>query len=277
MGRLDGSISIVTGAARGIGLACAHALAERGPLLAVDLHERQLDEAVEALRARGVDAQAMACDLSEPGAIEAIANRVDEADGLAALAHAAALSGSMADARRILEVNLTATARLVDALEPHLLEGSAAVLIASQAAYFVGPAVGPEGEALLAEPLRPHLYARLAEELGALATASQGAYGISKRGVQLLAVSRAPAWGARGARIVSVSPGIIDTEMGGVEFEANTAAMQKIVDSTPVGARRGRANEIAAAVAFLCSEAASFVSGVDLLVDGGSTHQIRRD
>jgi len=94
--------------------------------------------------------------------------------------------------------------------------------------------------------------------------------------VQRLAVARAPAWGARDARLVSLSPGVIDTEMGRSELAAQTAAMESIIAATPVGKRMGRAAEIASVVAFLCSDAASFVSGVDLLVDGGSTNQLLR-
>ena len=77
---------------------------------------------------------------------------------------------------------------------------------------------------------------------------------------------------ARGGRIVSLSPGITDTHMGNAELEENKAAVETLIANTPVGARQGRPQEIAAVAAFVCSEAASFMTGVDLLVDGGSTH-----
>jgi NAD(P)-dependent dehydrogenase (short-subunit alcohol dehydrogenase family) len=72
---------------------------------------------------------------------------------------------------------------------------------------------------------------------------------------------------------VSLSPGIIDTGMANLELEANREAMSDILEKTPIGRRMGSPEEIAEVVAFLCSDGASFVSGVDWLVDGGSTHQ----
>lgn len=266
-------IVVVTGAARGIGRACAQALADLGPLLLVDLREALLAETAAALRAEGATLETLACDLTDPDAIADLVARVGGGGGLRALAHAAGLSGSMASAERVLEVNLQASARLVDALEPHLQPGSAAVLLASQAGHFTQRALDAQAEALLADPLQPDLYQRLVEALGAAATGSQGAYGLSKRGVQLLAISRAPAWGRRGARILSLSPGIIETDMGHAEAAANDELVKRLIESTPIGARMGRPEEIAAVVAFACSDAASFLSGVDLLVDGGSTHQ----
>jgi NAD(P)-dependent dehydrogenase (short-subunit alcohol dehydrogenase family) len=182
----------------------------------------------------------------------------------------------MADARRLFEVNLVASARLVDALEAQLVEGAAGVLFASQAAHLIARVATAEIDALLDAPLRPDLYERLAAQAGLLATSPGGAYALSKRGVQRLAVARAPAWGARGARLVSLSPGVIDTAMGRQEMSVQTAAMQAIVASTAVGKRMGRPEEIASVVAFLCSDAASFLSGVDVLVDGGSTQQVLR-
>jgi len=79
-------------------------------------------------------------------------------------------------------------------------------------------------------------------------------------------------WGARGARIVSVSPGTIATPMGRLEFD-NQPAMKQMVDLTPIQ-RWGEPDDIAAAVEFLCSTAASYISGTDLRVDGGITARL---
>jgi NAD(P)-dependent dehydrogenase (short-subunit alcohol dehydrogenase family) len=85
--------------------------------------------------------------------------------------------------------------------------------------------------------------------------------------VHRLVRSKAAAWGARGARIVSVSPGINDTPMNRA-LEADQPIMQQIIASSPLG-RRGTPDEIAAVVAFVTSDEASLLTGCDVLADGG--------
>jgi NAD(P)-dependent dehydrogenase (short-subunit alcohol dehydrogenase family) len=99
------------------------------------------------------------------------------------------------------------------------------------------------------------------------------AYSVSKRGVHLLAQREAAALGRRGARVVSISPGIIDTPMGRLELETH-AVMRTMVETSPL-ARLARAEEVAAVAVFLCSPGASFMTGVDVLVDGGSIASLR--
>ena len=265
---------VVTGAARGIGAACARALAGRGALVACDIREELLDGIVGELRRGGSRAETFTGDLTDPAVVEALAGRVDALGGLDALAHCAGLSGAQSEAERILEINLVATARLLGELQPLVNEGATAVCIASQAGHFAKAGLPPEAEALLRDPLQPDLFARLTDLVGDRVTGASGAYGLTKRGVQLLVVAHAPAWGERGGRVISVSPGIIETDMGRAEYEKNKVAVDILMDRTPAGKRMGRVEEIAAVVAFLCSDGASFISGVDLLVDGGSTNQM---
>ena len=168
-------------------------------------------------------------------------------------------------------MNLVGTELLLDAFQPLATAGSVAVCIASQAGHFGMTGATPEICALLDEPLARDLADRL-EAAGVTLDPGTG-YAMSKLGVIRAAVRLAPAWGARGARIVSLSPGIIETKMGTQEYEAQPV-MATMVERTPLG-RMGAAAEIASVVEFLCSDAASFITGTDLLVDGGSTGAMR--
>lgn len=267
-------VIVVTGAARGIGAACARVLAGRATLLLCDLDDSTLDGISEELAAQGHQAERFAGDLTQASVVEALAKAVEAAGGLAGLAHCAGLSGAQAPAQKIIEINLVATARLLSSLQPQVQPGAAAVCIASQAGHFTKAGLPAEAEALLVDPLQDGLFAKLERLLGDRVTGASGAYGVSKRGVQLLAVKHAPAWGERGGRVVSVSPGIVETEMGRAEYAKNTVAIDALMERTPAGKRMGQVEEIAAVVAFLCSDGASFVSGVDWMVDGGSTNQL---
>ena len=248
------AVGVVTGAASGMGRACVERL--RGTvdhLVAVDLREPDIEGTV-----------GVACDVSDPDSVAALVDRVRELGVFGALAHAAGLSPTMADPRRIVEVNLVGTVHLLDALEPVVAQGSAAVCFASSAGYLPLELLGEELAGLVHDPRADGFLDRVES----LLHDSGMAYAWSKKGVQLEAAKAAVRWGPLGGRVCSLSPGLIDTPMGRQEFEQQPI-MQQILDNTPIH-RLGTADEIAAVVAFLLSNDASFVSGIDVLVDGGS-------
>jgi NAD(P)-dependent dehydrogenase (short-subunit alcohol dehydrogenase family) len=252
-------IAVVTGAASGMGQAAARLMVEAGwPLLACDLNAERLDAAAAGLLDNGV-VETLAGDVSAADfgdkLVSALAGRP-----IGALIHCAGLSPSMADSARILEVNLAASMRLTDAVRPHMAEGGAAVMFASSAGHMLGT--------MLDEPIGKADTPEAVASLVPYAQNPGAAYSISKRGVHLLVKREAPAFGKRGARICSISPGIIDTPMARQEY-AVEPAMKHMVDTSPLP-RFGQPEEVAAVAVFLCSPAASFCSGIDILVDGGS-------
>jgi NAD(P)-dependent dehydrogenase (short-subunit alcohol dehydrogenase family) len=253
-------LTVVTGGAGGMGVACARRLGERGPVVLADLPGERLDAAVAALRSEGIDAEGADCDVSDPGAVGALAERAGK---LGVLVHTAGLAPPLAtDPRAILDVNLAGTALVLDAFEPRLQPGSVAVCVASMGGY--RKSAGRYDD-LLSDLLAPGLLERL-DAAGAIEGNALKAYALSKRGVILECRRRAAAWGRRGARIVSISPGLIaDTAIGegAMSIHAGAYATQAAVG------RAGTAADVAGVVAFLASADAAYVTGCDILVDGG--------
>lgn len=265
-------VSVITGGGGDMGVACARKLAASGRLLLAEIDEARLESALATLAEQGIEAETCIADVADAESVAALAARAAELGALGALVHTAGLSPTHGDGRRIMEVNLVGTARLVEAFRPQCVAGSVAVLIASQAGHFARAGATPALEALLDAPLDADLLARL-EALNPGFVTPEGAYGCSKLGLLRMAEREAEAWGQSGGRIVSLSPGMIDTGMGRREFEVQPM-MTVMLEKTPLR-RFGTAEEIADAVAFLCSDAATFITGTDLLVDGGSTQAVR--
>jgi NAD(P)-dependent dehydrogenase (short-subunit alcohol dehydrogenase family) len=262
--RPDLPLAVVIGAGT-MGMAVARRLAQRHRVLLADLRGEHAEVKAAAMRTEGSDARAIACDVTDPAAVSALAARAAELGGLGVLAHVAGLSPSLGDYATIMRVNLTGVALVAEALLPLARQGSAAVLIASLAAHNFRPS--DEAIAVLQDPAAVDLAKRLAAVIGAEVATPQMAYVYSKWGILSYARSHAAAWGAKGARIVSLSPGLIATSQGALEFE-KSAGKRAMYAQTPL-AREGTMLEIADAVEFLASERASFISGTDLLVDGG--------
>ena len=253
------TIAIITGAAGGMGLPAAKRLAALGhALLLVDLHADRLEAAAGPLRDTGAAVETLAGDIADPAFPDRLLAALGDRE-IGALVHTAGLSPTMAEGPRIMEVNYFATERLVDALCPRMAQGACAVLISSCSAYMVR---NPDVDAAIGR-----LVGGDKDAVAAMTGTSQGAYPISKRAVIALVAHRAAAFGARGARIASIAPGLIDTGMGRAEFAASPQT-QVMLDKTPLQ-RLGEGDEIASVAVFLCGKDASFVTGCDIKVDGG--------
>ncbi len=262
------NILVITGGAGGMGLACARALADRGRLLLVDLREDLLEQARKALGAQGAVVDTLPCDVTSASDVAAVADRVRELGRLRCLVHTAGVSPEMADGATVLDVDLAGSVRITDALFPLVNPGSSAILIGSIAGYSdVSAAVEP----LLDDPLADGFLAAVEQALGQPLD-SPTAYVLAKRGVTRLVERLARPWGKKGGRTVAISPGLIDTPMGRLELDRQPI-IPVMIEVTPVKRPGrplpGRPEDIAATVAFLESDAAAFISGCDIRVDGG--------
>ncbi|CAM5721711.1 MULTISPECIES: glucose 1-dehydrogenase [Streptomyces] len=245
-----GQVALVTGAASGMGLATARAFAQAGAAVVLaDLDHAAAERAAQELTDAGHQALGLACDVADEEQAAAMVARTVETYGRLDMAFnnagiqappADAADETAADFDRVNAVNL----RGIWACQKHELrqmrtQGSGAIVNCSSLGGLVGL---PE----------------------------RAAYHASKHGVIGLTRSAAVEYAARGVRINAVCPGTIDTPMVADMLEGQAEAMAEIMKQQPIG-RLGTADEIAAAVLWLCSPAASFVVGAALPVDGGFT------
>jgi len=254
---------------RSMGLTCARLLGHKSRLLLGDISPEVLEGTAEALRAEGYVVETCPIDISDAASVRAFADRAAELGGNCSLVLTAGISQGMAPAERIYKVNMVGTMHVLDAFGPLMGRGCSAVVISSSAAYMLP--VSPQVERVLALGSADEAMAAVAGVEGS--DTPLGAYCLAKLANQKRVQACAVTWAERGARINTVSPGIIATPMSALERDVGSA-----IDATALGAPAGRLGQpmdIAAAVAWLMSPQAGFVTGIDLLVDGGMIASIK--
>lgn len=263
-------VYVITGGSGGMGKATAELVGKYGTVLLADISEERLEQTKQDLASKGImDVHYQTVDITSKENVEALAAKAAELGTLKGLVHTAGISPTMGSAEKILDVNFTGTLNVLNAFYPLATEGTSAVLISSMSAYMV-PTQGPHMEAIL-NPFGENT----AETLKQFAQGNPGAgYTFSKLAVQVIAEHAAWDWGQKGARLNSLSPGTINTAMGRQEAK-QSEQMAQLLAITPLK-REGEASEIATAVEFLLSDAASYVSGIDLRVDGGTVPNLRK-
>ena len=268
--RVDLPLAVVVGAG-GLGMATARRLGYTHRLLLATRTQKTLDKQIAQLREEGHDVRGCACDVADPSDVAKLADAVAKLGPLKTLAHVVGISPNMADFRTIMSVNLVGPAMIADALLPHMQPGGAAVFVSSLAAHLrnLPGYVWPKPEIvtpILDNPTMPRFMEELEAAVGSEKTGTL-AYGMSKGGLNRMCVRLAPAWGQKGVRIVSFSPGMIATPMGAMEFKHQPVKLQ-LLRKSPVP-RESTMPEIADIIEFLLSDKAAFITGTDLLADGG--------
>ena len=245
---LAGRVCIVTGAAQGIGQACVQRLAAEGAKVALwDVDDARVNDSVAALESRGIEALALHCDVSRKAEVEAAlaatVQRFGRVDGLvnnAGIFKAAPfLDITEADWDAVIDVNL----------KGHFLVGQA---VARQIVQQGG------GGAIV----------NMSSVNARLTIASIASYNASKGGIDQLTRVMALALTEHGIRVNGVAPGTIATELASRAVLTSDEAKARIMSRTPMK-RLGEPAEIASVVAFLLSDAASYMTGETVLVDGG--------
>ncbi len=267
---------LITGATGGMGRTCALLAASRGYDLALaDLSQEKLEELADRCSPHGVSVSCHVLDVTQAASRDQLVTALEQTGGMDALIHTVGLSPQMADWKQIIDVDLVGTVALLEQLRPRLNSGGCALSIASMSGYLCPP--DPEIEQLLSAPLADDFFVRLRDLAGAkpMLENSGLAYAYSKKALKQYVSDRAFDWGREGKRLVSISPGMINTEMGQLENEAmeNYEAMRSRIALD----RLGEAEDIAETALFLVSDKASYITGCDILVDGGFVARVAQE
>lgn len=259
-------IAVIIGSGA-MGLAAARRLSPACRLLLADNSDVRLEAAVHSLNEDGHRVEAMTVDVRDGASVAAVAAAARAAGTVGAIVHTAGVSPSQASTRDIFAIDLVGTAHVIDRFLDVASSGTSLVCVASMAGH--KKRLSPALESELATTPTDRLFVMNLFDLSTPDTSF--AYHVAKRGVQLRVAAASLAWGRKGARVNSVSPGIIWTPMSRQEFAGERGDDMRSTVASFAVPRVGTPEDIAAAVEFLCSPAAAYITGTDLLVDGGAT------
>ena len=234
-----------------------------------DLGGPGLESLGTALRAEGHEIETRPVDVGDRASVAALGRYCGGLGRVVSVVHTAGVSPAQASAERILRVDLLGVAHMIDEFGSVIAPGAAAVVIASMAGHRMLSRLSPEQEQALgrtpAEELLDLPFVRSTVD------SAREAYWMAKRGDQLQVQAAAAVWAARGARINSISPGVVATPMGAAELAGPRAdQVRAAIAGSPAG-RIASPDDIPAAAAFLLGPEALYITGTDLLVDGGGT------
>jgi NAD(P)-dependent dehydrogenase (short-subunit alcohol dehydrogenase family) len=254
-------------------MATARVIGDRHRLLIVDIDRDRLDQAIETLRLEGYLASGYVCDITDREQTKGFGEHLGKTPGVRILAHIAAVGAVVKDWRQMMAVDLVGPHLIAEAVHGHMVRGGAAIFVGSLAGYL--PPQNRETDTLLDDALKPGFLDAMAAILGS-DPPWVDTYGYAKLGVMRLAEKLAIAWGNDEVRALSVSPGMIDSPMAraqGATLPSHTGDGREVsrdekTREIPLG-RQGSIQEVAAVIAFLASDAASFINGIDIVVDGG--------
>ncbi|WP_409427169.1 SDR family oxidoreductase [Mycobacterium sp. SMC-11] len=264
-------VSVITGGAGGMGLATAKIVGREQPVVLCDVRQDRLDAAAGVLQELNV--VTVHCDVTDRDAVAALFATAAGLGPLTSVIHTAGVSPSMGDADYVMRTNAVGTLNVNEVFHQIAPEGAAIVNVASMAAHLLPEELIPVGQFPLAlQDVPAFLDAMAAGYSGFPEEVRSGfAYAVSKAFVRWYSSSQAERFNGRSLRIVSVSPGSVDTEMGRLEERAGAGAM--VTDAAIP--RWGTPEEMAELLAFCASNQAGYLTGTDILNDGGVVASMR--
>ena len=261
-------VIVVIGAGQ-IGQAIARRVSAGKHVVLADLRKSNAEEAAEVLANAGFDVSTTTVDVSSRESVHALVQTATALGDVTGVIHAAGVSPSQATAEVILAVDLYGTALVLEEFGNIIAPGGSCVVIASQSGHRLGALTAEQDAALATTP---------ADELRALpmlqpdqVADSLHAYQLAKRGNSLRVMAEAVRWGKRGARVNTISPGIIITPLARDELTGPRGeGYRRMIELCPAG-RAGTPDEVGTVGALLMSPDGAFITGSDFLMDGGVT------
>lgn len=260
---------IVVIGAGSIGQAIARRVSAGKQIVLADLDQGNADNAAEVLANAGFKVSTLTVDVSSRQSVHALVKKATALGDVTGVIHAAGVSPSQAPPAAILAVDLYGTAVVLEEFGNVIARGGAGVVIASQSGHRLGALTPEENTALATTP---------ADALLALEMLQPGrvsgplhAYQLAKRGNSLRVMAEAVRWGKRGARINTISPGIIFTPLAKDELAGPRGeGYRRMIELSPAG-RGGTPDEVGTVGALLMGPDGAFITGSDFLMDGGVT------
>jgi NAD(P)-dependent dehydrogenase (short-subunit alcohol dehydrogenase family) len=261
-------VTIVIGTGQ-IGQAIARRVSSGKHVLLADLHKASADAAAEILANAGFDVSTATVDVSSRESVHALAQTAVALGDITGVIHAAGVSPSQARPEVILAVDLYGTALVLEEFGKIIASGGSGVVIASQSGHRLGALTAEQDAALATTP---------ADELLSLpmlqpdqVTDTLHAYQLAKRGNSLRVMAEAVRWGSRGARVNTISPGIIMTPLARDELTGPRGeGYRRMIELSPAR-RAGTPDEVGTVGALLMGPDGAFITGSDFLMDGGVT------
>ncbi len=257
---------VITGGASGIGLETARILGKDHELLLAGRRIERLEGALASLRRDGIEARIIACDVADRDSVQSLAARAKELGDIASVINSAGISAGMSDARTIMMVNAIGTMNVNEAFYEVMGEGSCVIDVASMAGHIVPKIVLPTRSYKLSRVDRDLFLKRMMARVNIFPERYRAdmAYSISKHFVIWYAKTDAARFGAKGIRVISVSPGLFETPMA----DAERGKAAKFAKHSAFK-RYGDPAEIAHLIAFCAGDKPGYLTGTDILCDGG--------
>ncbi|MGV8059775.1 MAG: SDR family oxidoreductase [Smithellaceae bacterium] len=262
------SVTVLIGSGS-IGVAIARRVSAGKHILLADLKKENADAAATVLSNAGFEVSTATVDVSSREAVKRLAQRAATLGDVTGVIHAAGVSPSQASPKQILAVDMYGTALVLEEFGNIIARGGSGVVIASQSGHRLG-ALTNEQNKLLATTPADQLLSLPMLQLDQVKD-SLHAYQLSKRGNALRVMAEAVRWGKRGARINTISPGIIITPLAKDELTGPRGeGYRRMIELCPMG-RAGTPDEVANVAALLMGPEGTFITGSDFLMDGGVT------